>query len=151
MIVIPIQSYPQAIKKVDLEEYIKKQAKGSSMGAMFGLIGLIIVQLIMLLFMMPRLLSLYETFGQSMPTYLPLAILASIAIGLVLIVVSVLLNPLDDAKVAQLKQQNDDLISVKGPIVNKNMLWLYWGYALIFFLAMGLVIILPIYSLSSSV
>lgn len=150
-IIVPMQSFPQYIKKVDLETYIQKQAKGAKLQVIFAISGLLLLQVIVGLLVMPKMYGLYTTLNKVPPDYLPFVVITSVIVGLTLILISAMSNFLDSSKVEKIKQDKEDLITINSSLVNKKLLFFFWGYAIIFLLTMALAIILPITGLTSSV
>lgn len=149
-ILIPVQSFPQYVKKVDVDTYLNNQAKRGKVGSIVVVVASIVLQAVMGFLVMPRMLGLYKTMNQTSPAHTQPLLLGSVILGLILLVVAAVSNPLDEGKVQKIKQSNEDLITINSHLMNSKLLWLFGGYALISVLALIVAIILPIYALTSS-
>lgn len=146
-----IQSYPQYVKKAELETYLQKQAKGARLGIILGAIFYILTQTILNFLVTPRLTSLYSSLNLTQPAHFSYLFVASAVLDLVVIAVAAMTDFLDPKKVNELKQSKEDLITIKGSLVNKKWLLFILGTAAAFLFTVVLNIIFPIYSLTNSV
>ncbi len=148
--IIPVQQYPQYIKKEDLDWFIKKTHKGGRIINILVPTAVIVVQAIMVVFVLPKLNDVYATANKVVPNYPLYVVITSVIVGLVLIAYNSQSNPLDENKVEKLKQDKSDLISLKEPLINKKLQMINLAYMLVAVLALVASIVLPIYDLTSS-
>lgn len=148
--IIPIQSYPQYIKKEDLDWFINRAHKGARLINILLPAMVIFVQVIMAFFVLPKLGDVYASANRTAPSYSLYIVIVSIAIGLALIIYNFQANPLDEGAVEKLRQDKSDMISVKGPVIDRKLQLITVAYLIIGALALVASIILPIYNLTSS-
>lgn len=149
-IMIPIQTYPQYVKREDLDSYIEKYKKRAKIGMISVVLGGLFVEALIGFLVMPKLFGLYTTVNQTAPAYSVPLMFVSAGLGLVLLTVAAMSNPLDMNKVEQAKQDKNEMVTIKNPLMNSKLAWLFYGYIVIAVLTVIVTTILPIYGLTSS-
>lgn len=149
-IIIPIRAYPYLVKRSELDQVLKKEEKGAKIGFTVMIIGSLLVQLIMVLFVLPRLVNLYSTYERSVPSYTVPSLLGLLIVGLGLLVYVLTSYALDKGRVEKIKLGQDELISIPGPLRANKLLFLSVFYVLVSMLIMLGVVVYPIYSLTTN-
>lgn len=149
-IMIPIQSYPQYVKRADLDSFLQKYTKRARVGFIVVIVAGLFFQAVMGFLIMPKMLGLYSTINQPPPSYAVPLLLISVALGLVFLTVAVMSNPLDTGKVEKVRQDKEEMVTINGSLVSTKLAFLFWGYIAVFVLVIILTMILPIAALTSS-
>ena len=137
MIIIPIQAYPQYVKKAELDSFLQRQTKGIRTSISVGFVGLILAQILV-----PSIfIGAQIKFAMQMPI-----LITSLLLGLGGIIYTLTTNTLDSERVNNLKKDNSDLITINGPLINKKLQWFFIAYLVISSLAIVTAVILPVYN-----
>ncbi|MDP3918087.1 MAG: hypothetical protein Q8Q30_02865 [Candidatus Woesebacteria bacterium] len=150
-IMVPVQQYPFYVKKREIDDYLAKRRKGAKIGYCIGIGGMIIAQLIISFFVLPKLMSLSNEIGIQSTSYSPPILFASIVIGIILLVALLSVDSLDGEKIKKLKQQEDEMVTIDSKLTKNITDIAYGSYFLISFLAILFSVILPVSALTSGI